>query len=246
MRNERIKTAAGRLLDVLYPPGSKCLACGDPRRASPQDGLCPACRKALREERVPASGCSRCLTYVPPGGVCPLCRQNTMPDVERVYAPFRYLPRSRALVTGLKFRGTDEALPLLADTMAGALTDRDFDVMIPVPLHPKRLAGRGVNQAALLAQAVSLRTGIPVAEPLQRVRDTRPQSGLVRARRRENVADAFQMLPGAEVHGKRCLLVDDVRTTGHTAQACAGVLRGAGAASVRLLCACVVWRFKGE
>jgi ComF family protein len=107
-------------------------------------------------------------------------------------------------------------------------------VVVPVPLHPTRLAERGYNQAALLAAAAARELPAPL-EPraLRRRRPTLQQAHLARARRLENVAGAFAPGPRApSVLGRRVLLVDDVATTGATLAACARALREAGAASV--------------
>jgi len=106
-------------------------------------------------------------------------------------------------------------------------------VVVPVPLHPARLATRGFNQASLVADHVAKRLGArfwPLA--LGRARDTPHQVALDRSARLENMTGAFFVRNPAVVRGRRILLVDDVRTTGATLEACAHVLRGAGAAHV--------------
>jgi ComF family protein len=110
------------------------------------------------------------------------------------------------------------------------------DVLVPVPLHPRRLRERGFNQSALLAEEIGRRAGrLACAEALVRRRDTVPQAGLSAASRRRNVEDAFAVRRRARVAGRVVTLVDDLVTTGATARACARALRGAGAAEVRLL-----------
>lgn len=110
------------------------------------------------------------------------------------------------------------------------------DVVIPVPLHPARLAARGYNQAALLGAAVAGELAVPlVARALSRTRATPPQARLDRAARLGNVAGAFRVRMPARVRGRRVLLIDDVSTTGATLAACAAALREAGAAEVTAL-----------
>ena len=106
------------------------------------------------------------------------------------------------------------------------------DMLVPVPLHPRRQRARGYNQSLLLAREVSRRLDLPLAtEALFRRRDTPPQARAVEAdARRRNVADAFDCRSGA-VAGRRVLLVDDVTTTGATLDACARVLLAEGGAS---------------
>jgi ComF family protein len=108
-------------------------------------------------------------------------------------------------------------------------------VLVPVPLHPRRQRERGFNQSELLAREIARRT-VPVAPgALVRRQDTRPQTGLSAAARRANVKGAFAVRQRARVAGRPVVLVDDVFTTGATAQACARALREAGATDVRLL-----------
>ena len=107
------------------------------------------------------------------------------------------------------------------------------DRILPVPLHPVRLRERTFNQAELLAEALSEQTGLPwEGNLLVRTRPTRPQADLDREDRSGNVRGAFDLRPGARLKGLRLLLVDDVLTTGATAETCAALLKSAGARSV--------------
>ena len=228
------------LLSLLFPRAANCLCCGDPRRAALEDCLCFRCRIALEGMRVPPEACNRCLSPVKKGKRCRMCHSRVMGHIERVYAPWRYGGEVRALIHAFKFNGCDEALPLLAQAMADAIPDRDFDCIVPVPLHPKRLRQRGVNQALLLAEAIGRITHMDVRELLQRDYYRRPQSRLDHKERRFNVAGAFSCRERAE--GLRILLVDDVRTSGNTAHFCARSLREAGAKQVCLAVAAVVYK----
>lgn len=107
------------------------------------------------------------------------------------------------------------------------------DIVIPVPLHRRRRRARGFNQAEDLAQHL----GLPVSRALRRVRATLSQTDLPAARRHANVRHAFAMRRGADVRGLCVVLVDDVSTTGATLEACARILRDAGAEDVRALTA---------
>lgn len=122
----------------------------------------------------------------------------------------------------------------LAERMAYTLRQVEWpvEVIVPLPLHPRRLAQRGYNQADLLGRALAHKAHIPCAVgAVARVRDTASQVGLSARERHDNVNGAFAVT-AAWVVGKTVLLVDDVYTTGATLNACAEALRGAGAAAV--------------
>ena len=224
----------------LFPRAACCLCCGDPRRASAEDCLCDSCREKLKEWRVPAGACDRCLSPVTPGKPCAFCASRMMKPIETVFSPYRFGGETRALIHQLKFNACEEAAPLLAQAMADALPRRDFDCIVPTPLHPLRLRQRGFNQTLLLGRELSTRTGIPVLELLRRDKYHAPQSRLPMKRRADNVSGAFSCV--GDPSGKRILLLDDVRTTGSTACACANTLLNAGAESVCLCVTAVVYR----
>lgn len=232
------------LAELFFPRAACCLCCGDPRRADVSDCLCAACREKLKRLRVPPEACERCLSPVKRGKPCAFCRSPLMKPIRKVYAPYRYGAEARKLIHQMKFNSCGEAVPVLAQAMADALPDRDFDCLTPVPLHARRLRVRGYNQSLLLCRELSARTGIPVVEMLKRDKYHRPQSLTPQSLRQRNVAGAFSCVKNAE--GLRVLLVDDVRTTGSTAFSCAKTLMDAGAESVSLCVAAVVYRGRGN
>ena len=109
---------------------------------------------------------------------------------------------------------------------------RQFDMIVPVPLHPTRQRERGFNQASLLAELLAARVSIPCKPMLKRVRYTTTQTALDRTERMENLHNAFRLRRNSDVRGLHVLLVDDVLTTGSTLSECARVLKRAGAISV--------------
>ncbi|MBI4233214.1 MAG: ComF family protein [Chloroflexi bacterium] len=140
----------------------------------------------------------------------------------------------REAVHRLKYSNLRAIAPALAGLLAEHLQAHPVpaDLIVPVPLHPRRERQRGFNQAALLAKEAGRRLRLPLVErALARVRDSPPQArSASREERRANVQGAFMARQGFQ--GRCVLLVDDVCTTGATLEACAGALRNAGASSI--------------
>jgi len=122
---------------------------------------------------------------------------------------------------------------LFTERAAPALRGQDWDMVVPVPLHPLKMREREFNQAARLARHLAEATGIPLnARLVCRVKGTQTQTMLSRSKRTGNVRNAFAMRTEARLRGQRIVLVDDVLTTGATTSACAGTLKAAGAGEV--------------
>lgn len=162
------------------------------------------------------------------------------PRFDRARAVARYDDVMRQLIHDLKFRDRQEGLTLFGRWLvhAGNQLLADCDVLVPVPLYRSRLWRRRFNQSALLALAISRQTGI-AADPflLERIRRTASQVGLSPVQRKKNVAGAFAVPSQGSIGlaGRRVVLVDDVITTGATANACARILKRAGAVRVDVL-----------
>lgn len=231
-----IRVAAAVAADLVVP--KRCGLCG-----AFGAFLCPDCHAALPVASGNfCSGCARVLTGIrsPPHGDLSLCwRCHALPEqpLDSLCAVYRFEGDARRLVHRLKY----ERLSALAGPMGAAMATfaaaalPSPDLIVPVPLHPRRERDRGFNQAALLAREIGSWLGVPVdRRVLVRTRPTAQQARLGGPEARTaNVAGAFACR-GA-VMGRRVLLIDDVATTGATLRACAAPVRAAGAAQVHAL-----------
>ena len=211
------------ILDLLYP--ARCSACD--AACAKGASFCTVCSRAL-EPIVRACGCCGLPTT---GPKCIVCLVHAPPFV-RASSAFAFGGPLADAIRRFKWG----RLPSLAKQLGPLLSDRSSDdarLVIPVPLHSKRLRQREFNQSALLARAAKL-SGQLELDALVRVRDTPPQAELNGRQRRDNVRGAFRAR-GDRVSGRRVLLVDDVLTTGATAEACTRALLDAGASEVVVL-----------
>jgi ComF family protein len=183
-------------------------------------------------EIVAPNACAACDEPAPPRILfCEACAA-TVASADAAGAVFAYGGAIADAIVRLKFRGRPDLGARLGNVMFERWSG-SADIVVPVPLHPRRLAERGYNQSALLASPIAKRLGVPHApRAVERVRDTPHQMDLARAARARNVAGAFVCKIHSIVAARRVLLVDDVTTTGATLEACASVLRRAGASAV--------------
>ncbi len=236
---ERVAAGAGRrALDLLLPP--QCLTCDLPVDAPGQ--FCPACFG--RTQFITAPCCASCGAPFEEGKsdrVCPDCTSDP-PPWRSARAALRYDAQSKRLLLPFKYGDRVETARALGSMMAraGAPLLREADILVPVPLHRRRLLSRRYNQAALLARALSRLSGRPaVLDALCRVRSTRKLADMSPARRTAELdgAIAVRATRVPAVRDAQVLLIDDVLTSGATARACTGALLVAGAARVDVLAA---------
>ena len=182
-----------------------CLCCGIPLKATD------------------AETCGACLAHPP--------------RLDRIRAAVAYGDISRSIALRLKYGRKTALARTMARYMRPLVGELPGDcILVPVPLHPRRLWNRGFNQSAIVAREIGRRTGIPVAvDALRRTRSTPPLKGMGMRQRRRTVAGAFRALDPSRVRGRTVILIDDVMTTGSTANACARVLKRAGAERVDLI-----------
>jgi len=231
----------GLMQHIALAAGRRCLVCG--RRILQRDAVFPElCSSCLTEIQPRIHGyCPGCGMCYPAGMndvyLCSACRRSPRPwSSLGFFAPYSGLVRS--MISDFKFNAR---LPLV--TLLGRMLQQGSvlhgiqpaDVIVPVPLHPRRLQERGFNQSLELARRL-----VPAWGPrvdvcsLVRVRNTRPQRGLGQKARRHNLKDAF-VVRGDRLENKRVLLVDDVMTTGSTLATCTRALRKGGARRVDVL-----------
>lgn len=232
-----LRRLGGALLDAALPP--HCLTCE--ALVSAQGTQCAACFARLNFIAAPfCQGCGVPLPFA----AAPRCEAcEAQPHrFTAARAALLYDDGARALVLPFKHADRTELARPLAGHMAriGAELLAHADLLVPVPLHWRRLYARRYNQAALLARLLARRAGKPcLPDALSRRRATQALGELGAAARRQAVAGAFAMAPGraAQIMGKNILLIDDVLTSGATADACAEVLLAAGARGVQVLAA---------
>ena len=210
-------------LNLLFP--LSCVVCG-------RDGsyLCPGCEPEL--PRLEEPYCQRCADP-DEERVCDWCRAQP-PAFDGVRAPYLMEGAVRDMVHSFKYQNLRAAAPELGQLLSAYLDSSPIraEVVVPVPLHPRRERERGYNQAELLARELSKRTRLPMgSHSLRRLRNTPPQVS-VRSpdERKRAVQGAFECI--SDIGGQRVLLIDDVVTSGSTMSACATALKAGGARSV--------------
>jgi ComF family protein len=231
-----LRAAFGFAVDLALPP--LCAACREPGGG---EGLCPACWSRLSFIARPY--CERLgipFPFDPGPGVLSLEAIADPPAYQRVRAAVRYDDVSPKLVHALKYGDRLDLAPTMGRWMANAGRELTTaaDAIVPVPLHWRRQWARRFNQSALLGEVIAKTTGVPIAHAaLKRVNATPQQVGLSQSERAANVQGAFGVPASgkAEVVGRKLVLIDDVLTSGATADACARVLLRAGAAAVDVL-----------
>lgn len=232
-----IRRVPGLVLNALLPP--RCPLCK--AMLVSHGHLCADCWSAL----VPISDpkCERCalpFAHESDGLLCGACLASP-PEFDRSFAPVLYDGKGRDLVLALKHGGMLACAPVMARMMATTLLASGEplpDLLIPVPLHRRRLLSRRFNQSQLLAAAMARELAVPVdALSLARTVATPSQGEFDRKGRFKNVRSAFSIATKLThaINGKNILIVDDVLTTGATAGSCASALKNAGAAAVNVI-----------
>jgi ComF family protein len=223
------------LLEFFLP--RLCLFCGAAVGEAAAQAICPECEAKIDWVASPLCLCCGRVFTAREGGdrLCGECAAEP-PPYDRARAAALYEGPVAAAIKRFKFSAQMAYLPLLQSWLhqpACLELAAAADLLVPVPLYPRRLKARGFNQALLLAQG--FKAAALGREVLTRVRHTVPQVGLKPKERRANVRAAFSVPRPEAVRGKKILLIDDLYTTGATVKECALALRRAGAAGVEVL-----------
>jgi ComF family protein len=239
---EDVREVGAALLDLFFP--IRCAGCGDAGMYAGESRWCQTCRESLAWVGSPLCPCCGTPFLDSPASPDHLCGDclNGAFHFDSARSAVLYGGVVRERIHQLKFGGKLHWTPPLAELLERAwrsdATQQSVDVIVPIPLHIRRLRQRGFNQSALLARELGRRVELPVRfDVLDRTRWTDPQTRLKRNARLENVKGAFEALRPARLEGRSVLLVDDVFTTGTTISECARVLKKAGAAEVHALTA---------
>ncbi|MCY2931959.1 MAG: ComF family protein [Planctomycetota bacterium] len=234
---EFLRYAGRGMVDLIWP--DVCLACS--RADAEEGGLCEPCGRTLLSH-VSLPYCPRCGATLGPNilprldgcGSCP----TALPRFDRVVRLGPYAAPLRTIVRELKYHRRVELCGrmggLLAQAVTAACDDGPPDVILPVPMHWRRRLARGHDHSRVLARAIARPLKLPIGDELIRVRHTPAQVGLTRAQRQENIRGAFGVVRAETLGGAHVLLVDDVTTTGATADEAAAMLAKAGARRVSL------------
>lgn len=224
---------------VCYP--SFCKTCGELLENRRDRILCSACLEKIRPHRAPVCPvCGRFFEGEADGHLCGRCSVSP-PPFARHRSAGRYEGVLKDALLLLKYRRFRPLGRVLGGMAYEALkADEEFwrgvGLVVPVPLHRKRLRERGFNQSGEIAREISRRTGIPFdPRALKKTKPTPPQTSLEQKERMKNVRDVYAPERRHVLSGRVILLVDDVFTTGSTAGECARVMRREGASEVRVL-----------
>jgi ComF family protein len=229
------------LLNLVYP--ETCFICSTPVARQQDCGICDNCWQKVTALKIRPPRCSSCgLPFYSfeenSERLCGDCIQQ-MPPYAGARSFGHYSAELSRVIQEFKFGGRQNLVGLLAPLLADAFFDAwgrdEFDLVVPVPLHPKRKRDRGYNQAELLAVSLARLLAIPYCKALLRIRSTQPQVGLTDSQRLENVRKAFSCYRPKRISKQRILLIDDVMTTGATVESAAQALLDAGAWRVSVL-----------
>ena len=213
------------LINLIYPP--RCAVCTELLEMGTEGSLCMKCRENFEKNNL----CGIIVKHRNDKGI-----KNT-DYLTCGYAVFEYEDIKKS-IEHFKFKGFKNDGIALGEIMYQVAKQNfsnvimEADLLVPVPVHAKRLKERGFNQTQVLAQRFAELSGMCCSDVIKRVRHTVPQSGLHPDQRLENIKDAFECRDDSKIRGKKIIIVDDIFTTGATINECARILRANGAGQV--------------
>lgn len=230
----KIKEFFGKLLKkYFYNPNWRCLSCG--KEIFENEKFCSACKSTLPyNDGAICEHCGRPViafeTY------CSTCK-NVLVDLDKCRSPFVYAPPISALIKKAKYDRGIYIIDYFAEQLSLSYLQNYFnaDYLTFVPMTEKAQKKRGYNQSKLLAEKLSELINVPVLDCIKKVKETERQATLGRADRLKNLDGAFRVFDKKSINAKSILIIDDVSTTGATAEVIAKRLKDAGARIVNLL-----------
>ncbi len=235
----RIRRIGNGAAGLIYPPDIYCICCDRPIDPGQLYSMCSRCLSEIEwANHRTCRLCGKVLEDWYPIDLCNECNGNRR-GFDAGITCFIYQGGVRSMLTSMKYRGQRNNArvcgEILADRIRYAGIEEEFDWILPVPMHAKKMRIRGYDQAELVARytAKELRKDC-VEGALVRIRPTEPMSSLTGRQRRKNLHDAFAVTEWGRrvLAGSSVLLVDDIMTTGTTAEACSEVLKEAGVKTV--------------
>jgi ComF family protein len=224
-------------LDILFP--RQCLGCEDLLSGKDRSYICPACLSDIKIKNDFA--CAFCNSPVTEGKTCPFCKVNHFLDRLLVTTSYEN-PLVEKILKTMKYRFVKTLADDIAKLMvkylerrlsAGLKIDSNLTLVVPVPLHRRRLNWRGFNQAEVIGSKISAYFRFNFCNALERVHNRPPQAQISDRRSRiANAAGAFKCTRPELVRNKAIFLIDDVSTTGSTLDDCARALKATGAREV--------------
>lgn len=229
-----LKVIGNVLFEALFPSNGSCVFCNRILLFEPNP-FCYDC--AGKIHWIGQQVCEKCgkEEFLGSTGLCNDCTYNAH-EYDQGMALFTYVREGKRIIQEIKYHGNKKLAKWLGVKLSKRLSEMDWqgiDMILPIPLHPNRLKERGFNQSLEIAKGMVASMDIPLIDNLLiRVKDTPHQTDLSKVERQRNIKDAFRIEDETIIQGKTILLVDDVYTTGSTINACAKVLRKAGAKKI--------------
>lgn len=218
---------------IFYYPKWRCVNCG--KEIFNDEYFCDTCKNEL--PFIEGAICEHCgRKTIADEKYCSTCKGRLI-FTDKARSVFNYQKPVDALIRKAKYDNKRYLLDMFAEHLANAYFKNYFnaDYLCFVPMTKKREKNRGYNQSKILAEKLSQKTGVPVFYEVEKIKDTQNQAKLSAEARRKNLTDAFKVIDKKTITGKKILIIDDVTTTGATAEAVATKLKKAGATIVELL-----------